>query len=110
MSCAPIRKLLPTPNGVTYGYSLTTPSSLAKPTILFLHGFPDDRSVWDAQVAHFTKLGYGAIVPDMLGYGETDKPDPENVGEYRYKKMSESLFGILDEEGVDKVVLAGHDW
>ena len=46
----------------------------------------------------------------MLGYGETDKPDPEDVGEYRYKRMSESFLGALDEEGVDRVILATHDW
>ena len=46
----------------------------------------------------------------MLGYGETDKPDPEDVGSYRYKSMSESFLGALDEEGVDRVILATHDW
>jgi len=46
----------------------------------------------------------------MLGYGETDKPDPEKVGEYRYKKMAESLVGILHEEGVERVIVAAHDW
>ena len=61
-----------TPNDVTYSYSTTPPSSTRaagthKPTILFLHGFPDDRTVWDSQVVHVSKFGYVAMPPICQG-------------------------------------------
>jgi len=48
------------------------------------------------------------IVPDLLGYGDTDKPsEPE---QYKFKKMAGHLIEILEKEGVEKVVGVGHDW
>ncbi|MEZ2443285.1 alpha/beta fold hydrolase [Chitinophaga sp. RCC_12] len=42
-------------------------------TIVFIHGQPFNRSMWDQQVAVF-KNGYRLIVPDLRGYGESDMP------------------------------------
>lgn len=41
--------------------------------IVFIHGQPFNRSMWDQQVAGF-KTGYRLIVPDLRGYGESDIP------------------------------------
>ena len=54
-----------------------------------------------------TAKGYGAIVPELLGYGETDKP--EEVKDYAYKKQSDQLVALLDEEGVNNAIIVGHD-
>jgi len=51
--------------------------------------------------------GYGVIVPEQLGYGETDKPT--DVKAYSRKKLSAENAAILDKEGVDKVIVFGHD-
>lgn len=64
-----------------------------KPYILFLHGFPDSSFSWRHQIGYFSNRGYGLIVPDLLGYGGTSKP--EEVEAYRLKKMSEEVVGIL---------------
>ena len=98
---------LKTNNGVTYSYYLA-PAKPGRPTILYLHGFPDDASGWLNAVIHFESLGYGSIAPDLLGYGSTDKPS--DAQEYRLKKMAESVSDIVRHSGVDKVVVAAHDW
>lgn len=102
------------PSGVTYSYVHVKPSSpkgeesKQKPYILFLHGFPSTSYDWRHQISYFSTLGYGIIVPDMLGYGGTDKP--KEIEAYKLKKMCEEVIGILDHEKIDKVHGVGHDW
>ena len=76
--------------------------------ILFLHGFPDTSFVWRRQIDYFAKKGYGLVVPDLLGYGGTDKP--KKLEAYRLKKMAGEVVEILDLLGVQTVIGVGHDW
>lgn len=46
--------------------------------------------------------GYRVIAPDMLGYGQTDKP--ESADEYTTKKLSADLAALLDFLEIDKAV------
>jgi soluble epoxide hydrolase / lipid-phosphate phosphatase len=96
---------------LTYNYYITPSSpsiNAAKPTILFIHGFPALSSDWEAQVVFFEKNGYAVIAPDMLGYGRTDKPlDAEP---YQTKLLAKDVVDILDAEKVDRAVVIGHDW
>ena len=95
-------------DGVTYRYVHIRPQREDKPYILFTHGFPSSSYDWRNQITYFASKGYGVIVPDLLGYGGTDKPkDPQD---YRLKKMAEEVVGILDCEGIKTVLGVGHDW
>ncbi|KDQ63390.1 hypothetical protein JAAARDRAFT_29416 [Jaapia argillacea MUCL 33604] len=100
-------KDLETSRGIKYHYFYSTAHD-SKPTLLLVHGFPSNSYDWRHQVAFFKKKGYGLVVPDMLGYGGTDKPtDPE---EYRLSLICKDLVDILDAENVDKSIVIGHDW
>lgn len=55
-----------------------------------------------------TAQGYGIIVPEMLGYGETDRPT--EAKEYSRASIAEHVAGILTAEKVDRVIVLGHDW
>ncbi|KAF4604589.1 hypothetical protein EYR40_003363 [Pleurotus pulmonarius] len=79
-----------------------------KPYLLFIHGFPSTSYDWRYQVTYFSGLGYGLIVPDMLGYGGTSKPT--EVEAYTNSRSSKDLIDILDAEGVTKCIAIGHDW
>lgn len=48
------------------------------------------------------------IAPDLLGYGDTDKPG--EVEAYAMKRMSAHVDEILEREGVKKCVGVAHDW
>ena len=48
------------------------------------------------------RLGYRVIVPDMLGYGGTDKP--EDAAEYAMRKLSDDLAALLDALSIPKAV------
>jgi len=102
-----ISKSIRLPSGVTYSYAYVEPKG-NKPYILFLHGFPDASFGWRHQVPYFSELGYGLIVPDLLGYGGTDKP--KEVDAYKLKKISTEVVGILDAHNIETVIGVGHDW
>jgi len=43
------------------------------PAIVLMHGFPDDKHLYDRLLAHL--LGHRRVVTfDFLGWGESDKP------------------------------------
>lgn len=52
--------------------------------------------------------GYGVIAPEMLGYGGTAKPT--DVAAYSRLRIGDSLKDLLVTEGLNKVIVLGHDW
>ncbi|EDR12290.1 epoxide hydrolase [Laccaria bicolor S238N-H82] len=77
-------------------------------TLLCVHGFPDFWYGWRYQIGPWVRRGYRVVVPDMLGYGGSDKP--ENPSEYSAKKLCADLAALLDILDVSQAVLIGHDW
>jgi len=100
-------KDIQTKRGLSYHY-LSIPSQPGKPTILLLHGFPSTTRDWRFQIEYFSAKGYGLIVPDMLGYGRTDKP--LDVEYYSWKDMAADVLDILEAEALENVIVVGHDW
>lgn len=95
-------------DGTTYGYVASAPATPDKPTFLLLHGYPSSSYDWRHQITSLSAAGNGVIVPDLLGYGDTDSP--ANVEAYRMKTMSQHVAEILDREGVSRCVAVSHDW
>lgn len=97
--------------GRTYHYVDQLPAGYAAGktvTLLLVHGFPDLWAAWKYQICSWTEAGYRVVAPDMLGYGQTDKPDePE---QYSLKRLSDDLVALLDHIGSSKAVIIGHDW
>jgi pimeloyl-ACP methyl ester carboxylesterase len=100
-------KDITTARGLNYHYYYAAPLD-AKPTLLFLHGYPSTSYDWRKQIAFFKQEGYGLIVPDMLGYGGTAKPI--DVAAYKPSLMCADLIDILDAEKVGQAIAVGHDW
>jgi pimeloyl-ACP methyl ester carboxylesterase len=94
--------------GYRYTY-YTSPAKDARPTVMLLHGFPDEAREWfDLAKNALIPAGYGVVIPDLLGYAGTDKP--KTVTEYAFSAMSRDLVDVLDAEKLEKVVVIGHDW
>ncbi|KAL8949187.1 MAG: hypothetical protein Q9222_004682 [Ikaeria aurantiellina] len=53
-------------------------------------------------------MGYGVIVPDLLGYGGTDKPMA--LEWYKLKSMSDDIASLLNNHQIEEVLAVGHDW
>jgi pimeloyl-ACP methyl ester carboxylesterase len=91
-------------DGVSIAYEVTGDG---RPVIL-LHGFPDTGALWGAQVQALAGAGFKVIVPDLRGYGASDKP--ADVGSYAIPFLAGDVLAVLDAEGVERAHVVGHDW
>ncbi|ESZ95525.1 putative epoxide hydrolase [Sclerotinia borealis F-4128] len=98
-------KILELEDGIKYAY-IHIAAAPSKPTFLLLHGFPSSSYDWRYQIPYLKERGYGVIVPDLLGYGDTDKPT--ELERYKKKKMAGDLMQILDHEGLGTVIGASN--
>jgi YbgC/YbaW family acyl-CoA thioester hydrolase len=71
------------------------------PTVLFIHGYPLDRTIWDPQLAALD--GWRRVAPDLRGMGLSDAPD---LG-YSMATYAADLAALLDAIGADRAVLCG---
>lgn len=101
------KKTLKTSRGYTYTY-YTSPGDTSLPTLFFQHGWPDHASLWASVATKLKSTNHPIIIPDLLGYDETDKPtDP---AKYKWDVMTRDLIEILDAENASKFISIGHDW
>jgi 3-oxoadipate enol-lactonase len=83
------------------GVSLAVEVRGEGPAVLFIHGYPHDRTLWSHQVEKLE--GCRRIAPDLRGMGQSDAPD---LG-YSMATYAADLAALLDALGVDEVVLCG---
>ncbi len=79
------------------------------PPVLLLHGFPDTgRRLWRHQAEALVEEGYRVVVPDLRGYGRSDKPS--SVEAYGLVTVAGDVLAMLDELGIERAHVVGHDW
>ncbi len=71
-------------------------------SIIFLHGFPYDHTMWMAQINEFSK-DYFCVSYDIRGLGES----PAGNGQFTMESFVDDLEIIIDELKLDKPVLCG---
>ena len=76
--------------------------------VVLCHGFPELGYSWRHQVPALTGAGLRPIVPDLRGYGDSDKPD--ELEAYGLLTLVADLVGLLDGLDVEQAALVGHDW
>jgi alpha-beta hydrolase superfamily lysophospholipase len=75
--------------------------------VLFVHGFPDFWYSWRDQMAALAPH-FKAVAMDTRGYNLSDKP--EGVDAYRMENLLADIKAVINDLGVAKVNLVGHDW
>jgi pimeloyl-ACP methyl ester carboxylesterase len=78
------------------------------PAVLLLHGWPGDRTDYRAVVPLVARSA-DVIVPDLRGFGESDKHPAEPARQYNAAAQARSIAGLIGELGLGPVVLAGYD-
>jgi pimeloyl-ACP methyl ester carboxylesterase len=91
-------------NGVGIAYQVT---GQGRPVVL-LHGFPDSGRLWRHQVTALAEAGFRVIVPDLRGYGLSDKP--AEVEAYSLPLLAGDVMAVLSDAGVERAHVVGHDW
>ncbi|MEM6807371.1 MAG: alpha/beta fold hydrolase, partial [Bacteroidota bacterium] len=76
-------------------------------SILFLHGWPTNAGLWDAQAEELSK-DFTLHRIDWLGFGQSDKPS--DIA-YTFSLMKDCLSAVLDNllEKDEKISLIAHD-
>ena len=80
------------------------------PSVILLHGFPDDARAWDEVVPRLVGAGYRAIVPYLRGFGPTRFLDPAEPRMAQQAALAQDLIDLLDGLGLGLVSLVGQDW
>jgi epoxide hydrolase 4 len=75
---------------------------------LLLHGFPECAHSYRHQVPLLERLGYRVWVPNLRGYGKSDKPRGRR--EYGIDRLEQDVTDLIDASGARSVLLVGHDW
>lgn len=82
--------------------------SASAPTVVLLHGFPQNHRCFDAVVPRLHAAGMRTVVPDQRGYSPGARP--VGVEHYRVPELVSDVLGIADALGVGWFHLVGHDW
>jgi pimeloyl-ACP methyl ester carboxylesterase len=90
------------------GFRLAYERTGAGPAVLLLHGWPGDRTDYRA-VAPLVAEDADVIVPDLRGFGESDKHDAEPARQYNAAAQARGVAGLIEELALGRVVIAGYD-
>lgn len=71
-------------------------------TVLLIHGFPLDRTIWEPQ-AQVLGNQYRVITPDLRGFGQSQATPPP----YSMDTYVDDLRALLDHLGVHRAVVGG---
>jgi haloacetate dehalogenase len=72
--------------------------------VVLLHGYPETWYAWRNQWPDLAQ-DYHVIMPDLRGYGDSDKPDSG----YDKRTMAEDIRQLVAHFGYGRISLIGHD-
>jgi len=72
------------------------------PVIIFIHGFPFNKSMWDKQMEAL-KHGYRVIAYDVRGHGGSDT----GTEDFSIELFATDLLNLMDTLKIDKAMLCG---
>ena len=90
------------------GFTLAYDRSGAGHPVVLLHGWPGDRTDFEALVPLLEDRAE-VVVPDLRGFGGSDKHPAPPAEAYSATAQARSVLGLLDELGLTDPVLAGYD-
>jgi non-heme chloroperoxidase len=73
------------------------------PTVLFLHGWPLNRNMFEYQFDQLPKCGFRVIGMDLRGYGKSDRP----WDGYDYDRLAEDVYCVIKALNLCDISLVG---
>ena len=87
-------------------YADEGPSSTAP--VLMLHGEPSWAYLYRKMVPIIADAGHRAVVPDLVGFGRSDKP--ARRADYTYQRHVDWVHGFIDALDLKDITLVCQDW
>ncbi|MBW2985396.1 alpha/beta hydrolase [Candidatus Woesearchaeota archaeon] len=76
------------------------------PTLIFLHGWGHNYTVWNKEIDYFNKVGYNTIALDLRGHGKSG--NPKKLSAYSMESFAKDVNHIIKKEKIELPVLIGH--
>jgi len=80
------------------------------PVILFLHGWPDDATAWEAVMPKLEERGYRVIAPWLRGFGQTTFKEKQTARTGNAGIIAFDIIELMDSLNIPKFCIVGHDW
>lgn len=93
---------------VAGGYEISIAEAGEGPALVFIHGSgpgASGQSNFKQNIETFIGAGYRVLLPDMIGYGDSSKP--EGI-DYPLQLFTDTLYEALQQAGVGKGSLVGN--
>jgi pimeloyl-ACP methyl ester carboxylesterase len=74
--------------------------------VVCLHGWPQHWYEWRHLMPALAGAGHRVLAIDLRGFGWSEAP-PDG---YEKENMADDVLAVLDELGLERVKLVGHDW
>lgn len=92
-------------NGITHAVRIGGEG----PPLLLLHGYPQTHVCWHRLAPHLSQT-HTLIMPDLRGYGASDKPPGDAAHEtYAKRTTAADLAALMTALGHDRFQVIGHD-
>ena len=78
------------------------------PTVVMLHGEPTWSYLYRKVMEPLLEAGYRCVVPDLPGFGRSDKPIDD--GWYSYDNHTRAVATLFDELDLGEATIVVHDW
>ena len=76
--------------------------------VVLLHGYPENRTSWDAVTPLLVDAGFRVLAPDQRGYSPRARPLQRRA--YAMPELVADILALVDASGAQQVHLVGHDW
>jgi haloalkane dehalogenase len=76
--------------------------------VLMLHGEPSWAYLYRKMIPVFVDAGYRAVVPDMFGFGRSDKPSSQD--DYTYQFHVDTVNALVEQLDRRRITLICQDW
>jgi len=80
----------------------------AAPVVLMVHGNPTWSFLYRHMVAPVATAGYRVVVPDMIGFGKSDKPAAR--ADYSFDRFVAWLRAFVEQLDLTGITLVCQDW
>ena len=79
------------------------------PPLVLMHGWPGFWYEWHKVIGPLADY-YDVIVPDHRGYGDSEKPDLDDISLYTLEQAIDDIDALLGALGIEQAYVVGHDW